>query len=58
MDSIPFEKISASEAKAVLDAELRSRQGKNWEQLRSLHGPTDLKLQERTYNWLLSQGAK
>ncbi|PFH11989.1 hypothetical protein BCF11_4461 [Collimonas sp. PA-H2] len=54
MDSIPFEKVSVSEAKAVLDAELRSRQEKNWEQLRRLHGPADLKLQEQTYNWLLS----
>lgn len=54
MNSIPFEKVSVSEAKAVLDAELRSRQEKNWEQLRRMLGPADLKLQERTYNWLLS----
>jgi len=53
MDSIPFEKVSVSEAKAVLDAELRSRQEKNWEQLRRMLGPADLKLQEQTYNWLL-----
>jgi hypothetical protein len=54
MDAIPFEKVSVSEAKAVLDAELRIRQEKNWEQLRRLLGPDDLKLQEQTYNWLLS----
>jgi len=54
MDSIPFEKVSVLEAKAVLDAELRRKQEKNWEQLRRLHEPADLKLQERTYNWLLS----
>ncbi|WP_211462104.1 hypothetical protein [Collimonas silvisoli] len=51
---IPFEKVSISEAKAVLDDALRIRQEKNWEQLRRMLGPADLNLQERTYNWLIS----
>ncbi|SFB24655.1 hypothetical protein SAMN04515620_1304 [Collimonas sp. OK607] len=54
MDSIPFEKVSVSEAKAVLDEALRNRQEKNWEHLRRMLGPADLNLQEQTYNWLLS----
>ncbi|WP_211462106.1 hypothetical protein [Collimonas silvisoli] len=54
MDSIPFEKVSVSEAKAVLDEELRAKQEKNWEHLRRLLGPADLNLQEQTYNWLLT----
>ncbi|WP_211455285.1 hypothetical protein [Collimonas antrihumi] len=53
MNAIPFEKVSVSEAKAVLDEALRSRQEKNWEQLRRMLGPADLNLQEQTYNWLL-----
>ena len=54
MDAIPFEKVSVSEAKAVLDQDLMSRQEKNWEHLRRMLGPADLDLQEPTYNWLLS----
>ncbi|SFI28694.1 hypothetical protein SAMN04515618_11622 [Collimonas sp. OK307] len=54
MDAIPFEKVSVSEAKAVLDEALRNRQEKNWEHLRRMLGPADLNLQEQTYDWLLS----
>lgn len=54
MDAIPFEKVSVSEAKAVLDKDLRSRQEKNWEHLRRMLGPADLNLQTQTYNWLIS----
>lgn len=54
MDAIPFEKVSVSEAKAVLDEELIRRQKKNWEHLRRMAGPADLDLQKPTYDWLLS----
>ncbi|HWW06800.1 hypothetical protein [Collimonas sp.] len=54
MDAIPFEKVSVSEAKAVLDQDLIKRQEKNWEHLRRMLGPADLDLQKPTYNWLLS----
>jgi hypothetical protein len=55
MDLIPFEKVAISEARAVLDEDaLRVRQEINWEHLRRLVGPSDLKLKEATYNWLLT----
>ena len=55
MHSIPFEKVSVREAKAVLDeGDLRDKQEKNWEHLRRLPGPSDLKLKEATYQWLLT----
>jgi hypothetical protein len=55
MDSIQFEKVSIVEAKAVLNEDdLRARQEKNWEHLRRLPGPSDLKLKASTYSWLLT----
>ncbi|HWX01537.1 hypothetical protein [Collimonas sp.] len=54
MKSIPFEKVSVLEAKAVLDEERRPKHEKNWELLRRLLGPADVNMQERTYEWLLS----
>ncbi len=54
MNSIPFEKVSVLEAKAVLDAERQTKHEKNWELLRRLLGPADVNMQERTYEWLLS----
>lgn len=53
MDSIPFEKISVSEAKSILDKELQHKQDKNWENLRRILGPADLQLQKQTYDWLI-----
>ena len=56
MDLIPFEKVAISEAKAVLDEDdlLRARQEENWEHLRRMVSPSDLKLKASTYNWLLT----
>ena len=58
MDEIPFEKVSVSEAKAVLDKELVKRQERNWEHLRRMLGPADLDLLKPTYDWLLSLPAE
>ncbi|MFC5475863.1 hypothetical protein [Paraherbaspirillum soli] len=54
MDSIQFEKVSISEAKAVLDDDQRARQEKNWEHFRRMISPSDLELKEATYHWLLT----
>ncbi|AMO98891.1 hypothetical protein CAter282_0985 [Collimonas arenae] len=54
MDSIPFEKVSVSEAKSILDKELQAKQENNWESLRRLLSPADLNLQKQTYDWLIA----
>ncbi|MEB0012683.1 hypothetical protein QN379_13250 [Glaciimonas sp. Gout2] len=54
MEFIPFEVVTISEAKAVLDIASVAAKEEHWETARRLEIPADLKLNETTYQWVLT----
>jgi hypothetical protein len=52
MDYVPFEKVTLSEAKAVLDADLPQKKKIDWEQLRRPRNPHSLVLTDFAVKWL------
>jgi len=52
MDYVPFEKVTLSEAKAVLDADLPQKKKIDWEQLRRPRNPHALVLTDFAVKWL------
>ena len=54
MEFIPFEVVTISEAKAVLDKNSVEAKEEHWETARRLESPLDMKLNEATYRWVLT----
>lgn len=54
MEFIPFEVVSISEAKAVLDKDSVATKEEHWETSRRLANPSDMTLNEATYQWVLT----
>lgn len=55
MEFIPFEVVTVSEAKAVLEKDnVADKKEVQWEHLRRSENPSDVKLNVATYKWVLT----
>ncbi|QRX81331.1 hypothetical protein [Glaciimonas sp. PAMC28666] len=55
MEFIPFEVVTVSEAKAVLEKDhVADEKEVNWEHVRRSESPSDVKLNAATYKWVLT----